>query len=218
VIGLRKGGAGAITVTPESGAGYFVAGDDYGGTPATAAFEVTGFAWVEIRSNSDDNSAVFIVGGDTDLAKTAAGAVTFPDAVALEDAVTIGGALDVNAAADFSQPVTLSGSGRLVGQVETISGHIETVANKTYVLDLKAPYAYTVNQLAAKTASGTCTAKLTIDGVDVTGITALAVSSSEDFDDASGANSVAAGATLALVLSSNSSGLDLSFTVKVTRA
>lgn len=107
---------------------------------------------------------------------------------------------------------------KIVGLVEALSGHIETAANKTYVLDLKAPYAYTVNSLAAKTVSGTCTAKLTIDGVDVTGITALAVSSSEDFDDASGANSVAIGNTLAMVISANSAALDLQFTVAITRA
>ena len=104
------------------------------------------------------------------------------------------------------------------GLVEQISGHIETVADKTYVLDLKAPYGYTINSLAAKTVSGTCTAKLTVDGVDVTGITALAVSSTEDFDDATAANSVAVGNTLALVISSNSAALDLDFSVKYTRA
>ena len=103
------------------------------------------------------------------------------------------------------------------GLIEQISGHIETADDKTYVLDLKAPYAYTINSLAAKTASGTCTAKLTIDGVDVTGITALAVSDTEDFDDATAANAVSAGNTVALVISSNSAALDLQFTVKVTR-
>ena len=103
------------------------------------------------------------------------------------------------------------------GLIEQISGHIETADDKTYVLDLKAPYAYTINSLAAKTASGTCTAKLTIDGTDVTGITALAVSSTEDFDDATAANAVSVGDTVALVISSNSTALDLQFTVKVTR-
>ena len=103
------------------------------------------------------------------------------------------------------------------GLVEQISGHIETADDKTYVLDLKAPYAYTIDSLAAKTASGTCTAKLTIDGTDVTGISALAVSSTEDFDDASAANAVSVGNTVALVISSNSAALDLQFTVKITR-
>ena len=105
----------------------------------------------------------------------------------------------------------------LIDQVSQISGHIETAANKTYILDLKAPYAYTVNALAAKTASGTCTAKLTIDGVDVTGITALSVSSTEASATASAANAVGVDTTLALVVSANSTALDLSFTVKITR-
>ena len=103
------------------------------------------------------------------------------------------------------------------GLIEQISGHIETAEDKTYVLDLKAPYAYTINSLAAKTASGTCTAKLTIEGTDVTGISALAVSSTEDFDDATAANSVSIGDTVALVISSNAAALDLQFTVKITR-
>ena len=101
--------------------------------------------------------------------------------------------------------------------VASISGHIETAANKTYVLDLKAPYAYVVNSLAARTASGTCTAALAIDGVNVTGISALSVSSTEASATASAANTVGVDTTLALVVSANSTALDLSFTVKITR-
>ena len=103
------------------------------------------------------------------------------------------------------------------GLVDGIQGHIETAANKSYVLDLKAPYGYTVNALAAKTASGTCTAKLTIDGVDVTGISALSVTSTEASATASAANTVAVDTTLALVVSANATALDLTFTVKITR-
>ena len=100
--------------------------------------------------------------------------------------------------------------------VVSISGHIFTAANKTYVLQLKSPVAWTINELAAKTASGTCTAKLQIETTDVTGITALAVSSTEDSDTATAANSVTAGNTVNLVISSNSTALDLVFTVKGT--
>jgi hypothetical protein len=117
----------------------------------------------------------------------------------------------------WSLAMLLASATPATGLVEQFSGHIETVANKTYVLDLKAPYAYTINSLAAKTVSGTCTAKLTIDGVNVTGITALAVTSTEDFDDATAANVVGVGNTVALVVSSNSTALDLQFTVKYTR-
>lgn len=102
--------------------------------------------------------------------------------------------------------------------VDFISGFIEAAADKTYTLDLKAAYAYTVNELAIKTTSGTCTAKLTIEGVDVTGISAVSVSSTETAATASAANSVAAGNTLNLVISSNSSAVNVAFTVKITRA
>jgi len=40
------------------------------------------------------------------------------------------------------------------------------------------------------------------------------VSSTEDYDTASAANSVSAGNTVKLVISSNSTALDVSFTVK----
>lgn len=117
MIGIRKGGAGAITVSMESGAGYFVAGDDYGGSKATASFTVTGFAWVEIRSNSDGNSSVWIVGGDTNLAKTVNGAVTFssPLTMGASATATFGAVATFNAAADFNSTVNVGGTLTLDG-------------------------------------------------------------------------------------------------------
>lgn len=102
--------------------------------------------------------------------------------------------------------------------VDFVGGMIETAADKTYVIDLSAAYAYTVNTLIIKSASGTCTAKLTIEGTDITGISAVSVSSSEATGTATAANSVAVGNTLALVVSSNSDATDVSFTIKTTRA
>lgn len=115
--------------------------------------------------------------------------------------------------------VKLTGElGSAVNQVEEISGHIETVEDKTYVLSLAAAYAAAIESLTIKTASGTCTAKVTIDGVDVTGLTGVAVSSTEATANASGANAVAVGNTVALVISANSAGADLTFSLKMTRS
>ena len=103
------------------------------------------------------------------------------------------------------------------GLVEQITGHIETAANKSYVLDQAAAYAYTINTLIIDASGGTCTAKLTIDGVDVTGISAVSVSTTEATGTASAANSVAVGNTVALVISANSAALNVSFTMKTAR-
>ena len=56
-----------------------------------------------------------------------------------------------------------------------------------------------------------------IDGTSVTSISAVSVSSTEATATATGANSVTAGNTITLVLSSNSAAVDVAFSIKVTR-
>lgn len=116
-------------------------------------------------------------------------------------------------------PPATSGNLMVSGSmVEAFGGMYEAPTNKTYVLDQSAAYAYSVETLTAKLASGTCTAKLTIDGVDIGGISAVSCTSAEATGTASSANSVPVGATLALVISAGASPVDLGFTVKLTRA
>lgn len=105
----------------------------------------------------------------------------------------------------------------LSGLVESISGDVETVANKVYVLDQYASYAYTINTLKIITASGTVTAAVKINGTAVTGISAVSVSSTIATGTASAANTVAIGDRVTLETSSNSTALDMAFTLKVTR-
>jgi hypothetical protein len=102
-------------------------------------------------------------------------------------------------------------------KVEQIDGMIESASAKTYVLRLNAKYAATVNEITLKTASGTITEKLQIDGVDVTSCTGISVTSSESTTSCTAANSLAAGNTLTLVTSSASSPVDLQMSVKLTR-
>jgi hypothetical protein len=102
--------------------------------------------------------------------------------------------------------------------VDFISGHIQTAADATYYLDQYAAYAYTINEIRIISASGTVTAAVKIDGTNVTGISAVAVSSAEATGTASAANSVSVGNTVTLVLSSNAGALDVRFTLKITRA
>ena len=96
-------------------------------------------------------------------------------------------------------------------------GHIETPTAKTYYLDQYAEFAYTINRITIDMSAGTATAKLTIDGVDVTSCTSISASTTEATTTCTGANSVAVGNTVALVITSPSSAADFAFTVKYTR-
>ncbi len=88
----------------------------------------------------------------------------------------------------------------------------------TYVLDEASAFAQTINTLSIKTSSGTCTVAIQINGVSVTGLSAVAASSVQAVATASALNTVAANDRITLVVSSNSFGVDLSFTLKTTRS
>ena len=103
------------------------------------------------------------------------------------------------------------------GMVEQIDGHIETVANKEYVLSQNAEYAYDIDSLVIKLLSGTCTVEVAINGTAVGGLEAVAVTSSETTDAASAPFSVPSGAKVTLTVSSNALGLDLAFSIQTTR-
>lgn len=100
---------------------------------------------------------------------------------------------------------------------EQIDGLIESPAATTYILRLNAKYAGTINNISIKTSAGTITAKLQIEGVDVTSCTGIAVTSTESTTTCTAANSVAAGDTITLVTSSLSAATNLAFSVGMTR-
>lgn len=118
-----------------------------------------------------------------------------------------------NLTSDLAAKLSSTGT----GLVEALPGMIETPTNKTYILDQSAAYGYTINTLIIATVSGTITAAVKINGTNVTSISAVSVSSTPTTATASGANTVSAGDKITLVLSSNSTAVDLSFTLKVTR-
>jgi DUF4097 and DUF4098 domain-containing protein YvlB len=101
--------------------------------------------------------------------------------------------------------------------IEQIDGMIETPSNKTYILRLNAKYPGTISNISLKTASGTITAKLQKEGVDVTSCTAISVTSAESTTTCTGANTFVAGDTITLVTTSNSSAADLQFSVQLAR-
>jgi hypothetical protein len=93
---------------------------------------------------------------------------------------------------------------------------VEAPTAKTYVLALYAGVACTINNLRAKTVSGTCTVNIRINGVSVTGLSAVAITSVESSTNASGANAVAVGDTIEFVVSSISSAVDLQLSLLIS--
>lgn len=126
------------------------------------------------------------------------------------------GYLDATSSIQTQLDAKLASTG--VGLVEALPGMIEAPEDKTYVLDQSAAYAYTINTLIIATVSGTTSAAVKINGTNVTGISAVSVSSTPATGTGSAANSVSIGDKVTLVLSSSSTPVDLSFTLKVTRA
>lgn len=102
------------------------------------------------------------------------------------------------------------------GASDGLAGLLEGPSNKTYRVLEKSPIALTITEFTTKLAAGTCTAKLQINGVDVTG-GSISTTTAQQSTTPSAANVVAAGDTVSLVVGSVSSAADLSFTFKYTR-
>jgi len=90
--------------------------------------------------------------------------------------------------------------------------------NGTYAIDQYASFAYTIESAYFVTSSGTVSASVEIDGTPVTGLTGLSLSSSQDTETATAANSVSAGDAVSIVLSSNSSAEGVSIKLTCARS
>jgi len=114
---------------------------------------------------------------------------------------------------------TLSWASVTTGLVEQWGGNDinSSIGNNTYTIMLYAEYGMTINELKIISGSGTCTAAVKINGTNVTGISAVSVSSTIATGTASAANTVSTGDTVTLVLSSTSSLNNLQWTLKTTR-
>lgn len=113
-------------------------------------------------------------------------------------------------------PTGATGSTGPASSSDGLSGVMEAPSNKTYRILEKSPVLLTITEFTTKMGAGTCTAKLQINGVDVT-TGSIASTTSQQSVTPSAANVVAAGATVQLVVTSVSSAADLSFTFKYTR-
>ena len=96
---------------------------------------------------------------------------------------------------------------------DAYTGQIETAADKTYTIDPGAVSARTITGFYIKSASGTCTANLKV-GTNV--VKAASVSSSSGDQTSLANTAVAVNDVITLVVSSNSSALDVIFSVEYT--
>ena len=98
------------------------------------------------------------------------------------------------------------------------SVYYQTPVNVTIPLSAKAAFAFTINQIRGlKTASGTLTLSIQIDGVNVTGLTSIAVTSTAQDVAGTAANAVAINGRVTVVIASVSSPVDLEFTLRGVR-
>lgn len=116
--------------------------------------------------------------------------------------------------------VTTGVTGDFVQQlIKTKQGtlFLATPSNDTITLVAYSLFALTINQLfSLATVSGTINLTFKINGADVTGLTNITASSVSQDVVATANNIVAVGDKMTLVLSGNSSSVDLEFVLKST--
>ena len=93
---------------------------------------------------------------------------------------------------------------------------IEAPTAKTYTLCQYVTTGGTIQNLIAKLSSGTCTVAIKINGTDVTGLAAVAVTSTESITAATAANTVVAGDTITAVVSAVAAPADLALVVEIS--
>jgi hypothetical protein len=101
-------------------------------------------------------------------------------------------------------------------QTDFISGIIKSGGNQDFRIIERFPYAATITKLYAKTASGTITLTPKLNSTAITS-GAINVTSSQGSSTPSAANVASAGDALVFTMSSNSSAVDISFVVELSR-
>ena len=117
--------------------------------------------------------------------------------------------ITVNGNIHFSDATVLGTATR----TDSYTGHIETASDKTYTLDPFVSTARTITGYFIKSGSGTVTATLK-NATDT--VKAASVSTTSGEQTSLSNTSVAAGATLSIVTSSNSSATDVVFNIEYT--
>jgi hypothetical protein len=103
------------------------------------------------------------------------------------------------------------------GLIEGLRDFIDTPAAKTYVLDQSALYDYQINSAAYQMSAGTCTIAIQINGVNVTGLSALAADNTAKSTNATALRTVAPGDRVTAVVSAPAGAANLGITVVTER-
>lgn len=127
-----------------------------------------------------------------------------------------GGTITENSTDTLTNKTISAADNTITVATECIAGYIETADDKTYKIVVKMPHAFTITEATTISESGTCTATFKINTTALGG-SANSVSSSETSQAHASTNTGAAGDDVQLTVSSNSSCLGLSFSIKYTR-
>jgi hypothetical protein len=143
-----------------------------------------------------------------------------------------------NAATTVAPSISVAGSDTNVGLALTTKGtgditfkgyaldnllsfnmtfEIQTGANATFTLNEFAGFKFTINSARFKTDSGTITANVQINGTSVTGLSAMALTSTQGNATASAANTVVAGNRITLITTSNATAVNAVVTLACKR-
>ncbi len=125
-------------------------------------------------------------------------------------------ASNASAAASSASAVEADGYADLAAKF-SYSANFELPEDKTYTLVQSANDAVTLNGLTIQCSVGTCTISIEIDGVAVTGLNAVAVSTVEAIGTATALNTVSIGSKITITFSSASTVGDVAFTLTGTR-
>jgi hypothetical protein len=89
--------------------------------------------------------------------------------------------------------------------------------DRSYTIEEYAMFSYDIKKLVVSLTSGTCNLTIKINGTNITGLSSIGCSSSQQNVDSTATYSVAVGDKVTAVVSSSSSPTDLSFTLKGIR-
>lgn len=185
-----------------------------------------GSAWATLCEIDDDNERINLTGaginslaapvtvaqGGTNAESTASAITALKIATFGEDSTA--SAISRYKIDRMGQDSTASALQRLAVP-ETISGMIELPANKDYVLDRYAGFAYRIDAIYGRMESGSVACRLLIDSATVA-MAALTLDTTERTGSPSATHTAAQGSTLILSLTSATAASDLSFSL-VTR-
>ena len=214
IWGASAGGAAdALTISPTPAITAYAAGQVFrlvasANNTGAATIAVSGLAAKAIQRNGAALAAADIVSGK--IYELIYDGTQFQLSSAFATTITAAGAALLDDATAAAQRVTLGIA------TQAWSGILLLPADQTYKLVIKCPFAGVINSVTTMCASGSATATFKINTTALGG-TANAISTSEQSQAHSSANSFVAGDDIVVTISSNSSCVDASFTIEYTR-